>query len=264
MGDGELEVPRHPHRQLVVAARRPVVLAQPLPQRPHPLEAGADPGRVGRPHRDGHQAADPQRVVRPQFGRQGSGLVRGDTGLLRLPRRVHLEQHIQAPPLRLQPAVELAGQPDRVEGLELDREPSDVLRLVRLQVPDDRPFDAGPVQAALPLGDGLLDPVLPQSPVAGVVRHADGLQAVGLGDRQQSYLPGVTARVAAGRVDPAADLRQVGTYVCHGRHPTQGQRAARDTTPRLASRANATATPTYRLDTSTGTDSLPTDEPMSR
>ena len=123
-------------------------------------------------HRQGHQPPYPQGAERRELPGERLDLLRRQAELLRLAGGVHLDEHIQAPPGVVQPAVERLGHLDRVQGVELRAKRGHVLGLVGLQVTDDRPAQVRPVGEELGLLRRLLHPVLPEQPDARVVRLA--------------------------------------------------------------------------------------------
>ena len=70
-------------------------------------------------------------------------LVRRQAELLRLVGGVHLDEDVELAAGVVQPPVQRLGHLDRVQGVELPREPGHVPGLVGLQVPDHRPLQVG-------------------------------------------------------------------------------------------------------------------------
>ena len=207
--DGQLVVARHPHGQLRPPPRKRVGVLQPGPQIAHPAEAGADQIGVVGEHREGHQPPHPQGVEPRQLPGERRHRLRRQSELGVLPRRVHLHEDVERAIQVVQPTIQRFGQPERIEGVELGGHRSDLLGLVRLQVPDHRPVQVRDVGEHLRLGDGLLHLVLAEQPDPGVVRLPDQSRRLGLADRQQSHLGRVPIGRRTGLVDTTTHLDEV-------------------------------------------------------
>ena len=151
----------------------------------------------------------------------------------------------------MQPAIEVRGQLQRVQRLQLGSEVDDRTGLVALYVADDRPRQVGQVGQLGRLVAQLLQPVLAEPAAAGRVRLTYGLGGTRLRDREQPHLTGVPARVRAGSRDLCLYLLDPPPDLGHG------QRAPSETAARAAMIPKMVAMPAYCSVISASTFSYP-------
>jgi len=215
---------------------------------------------------DRHQTPHVQRVEGPHLGSEAQHIVGGQAKLGRLPRGVHFDEHVEAASQRLQPAIEVGRQLQRVERLELGDPLDRASRLVRLQWPDQGELDPQCGIKQFGLSHQLLDPVLTEPVDAGRVCGHQRLDRMGLAHRQQPHLGRVASGPFAGGRDAAShggDVRRdhvrrrsVRLVV---RQLAHGHLAAKEMTPKPAITLSASASSANRSVTSVSISSYPTD-----
>ncbi len=153
--------------------------------------------------RKAHESLWLDTVVPPQLIDEGVGRLGPDTDLLRLLAGVHLHQDPRPAPAAVGFPGEHGGEARPVQGLDdvedLDRLPD----LVGLQRADQAKL---PAQAPVsPAFQGLLNPILPENPLATGDNGLDSRPGLLFGDRGQGYGRRVPTNLARGRSDARED-----------------------------------------------------------
>ena len=187
-GDGLLVVRAHPHGQ----GRNPGLPGHLVQQR--------EVHRGLLVHRgDAHEAGDSQLQILAAVTDEFRRLRRNDPGLLVLLSGVDLDQAFDIALLLLAFLGDDPGEFLAVDAFDCVEEPDRVGGFVGLERADHPKVQAGIGLAALrPSGHGLLDPVLPENPLARRQRRVDALVGLLLGDRHQRDPADIPVRPARG------------------------------------------------------------------
>lgn len=198
MGDGNLEIAGHAHRQ--------------HPQ-PMPGSAGREPGemrrRIAIGRRNAHQPDKP--AVEPGLtgGNEGIGVSGRDAGLLRFIPDIDLDQQVGRPAFTLDGVGNRVGEFWPVQHINHIGNANRVTRLVGLQPADDvQPHARMGCAQGGEFGRGFLHPVFPEHGLPDGEGGDHRLDRMGFGHCHQRYRMRRTACGTAGSVYPVAHRAQ--------------------------------------------------------
>jgi len=189
------EVAAHPH-----ASVGEVVVAGELVEESE-KRGGFDP--CGR---HAHQADDLYFRI-PGLGEQGGQVLHRAATLLQFLADINLNEARHLPSGLVERLGERGDQARPIERMDAVEQPRRILRLVRLELPDEVQLRIGPPFAKRgPLGGGFLHPILAEHAVPGCEKRLDRFRRVGLADRDQGHFIGLAARDLAGAGNAVVDF----------------------------------------------------------
>ncbi len=169
-------------------------------------EEGEERGGFDAVGGDAHQPGEGD-VRGARLGQQSGQVGNRAAAFLRFLADVDLDEARHLPPRLVHRAGERGQQRGAVERVDTVEQRHGIVRLVRLELPDQMEFDSRKFFAQRgPFALRLLHPVLAEHALAGGDQRADRLGRASLGNRDQRHRVRLAAGDAGGGGDPLADF----------------------------------------------------------